>query len=81
MDTEDAAAAAEGGEFGPALEATFTGSTETYGLTTEIDFSGYAPGTELTLQVRAGDGDATSAVPLSTSPEYIQLLYRIRIGS
>ena len=85
MDTEDAAAAAEGGEFGPAPftfeAATFTGSTETYGLTTEIDFSGYAPGTELTLQVRAGDGDATSAVPLSTSPEYIQLLYRIRIGS
>ena len=84
VDVADADAAADGGEFGPApftFEApTFTGSTETYGLTAEIDFSGYAPGTELTLQVRAGDGDAESAVPLPDSPEYIQLLYRLRIA-
>ena len=77
-------AAADGGDFGPApftFEApTFTGSTETYGLTADIDFSGYAPGTELTLQVRASDGDAESAVPLPDSPEYIQLLYRLRIA-
>jgi len=84
LDAEDAAASAAGGDFGPAPftfeAATFTGSTETYGLSAQVDFSGYAPGTELTLQLRAGDGDATAAVPLSSSPEYIQLLYRIRIA-
>ncbi len=59
---------------------TFSGSTETYGLSAEVDLSGYAPGTELTLQIRASDGEAESRSPLSNSPGYIQLLYRLRIA-
>jgi len=84
IDATDADAAPAGGDFGPApftFDApTFSGSTETYGLSAEIDLSGYAPGTELTLQIRADDGDAESRSPLPDSPEYIQLLYRLRIA-
>ena len=84
VDAADADAAPAGGAFGPApftFDAqTFSGSTETYGLSTEVDLSGYAAGTELTLQIRASDGDAQSRSPLPDSPEYIQLLYRLRIA-
>lgn len=84
VDATDADAAASGGDFGPApftFDAqTFSGSTETYGLSAEIDLTGYAPGTELTLQIRAEDGEAEARSPLPTSPEYIQLLYRLRIA-
>ena len=45
-----------------------------------MDLSGYAAGTELTLQIRASDGDAQSRSPLPNSPEYIQLIYRLRIA-
>lgn len=84
IDATDADAAPADGDFGPApftFDAqTFSGSTETYGLSAEMDLSGYAPGTELTLQIRASDGDVVSRSPLPDSPEYIQLLYRLRIA-
>ena len=84
IDVADADAAAAGGDFGPApftFDApTFSGSTESYSLSAEIDLTGYAPGTELTLQIRANDGDAESRSPLTDSPEFIQLLYRLRIA-
>ena len=84
IDADDADAADAGGTFGPApftFDApTFSGSTETYSLSAPIDLTGYAPGTELTLQLRADDGDAESRSPLPDSPDYIQLIYRLRIA-
>ena len=83
-DAADADDAPPGGDFGTAPftfdAATFSGSTETYGLHAIVDLTGLAPGTELTLQIRAHDGDAESRSPLPESPEYIQLLYRLRIA-
>lgn len=84
IDAADADATPAGGAFDTAPFSfdgpTFSGSTETYGLSAEVDLSGYAPGTELTLQIRASDGEAESRSPLSNSPGYIQLLYRLRIA-
>lgn len=84
-DAEDAELAEAGGDFGPAPftfdAATFSGSTETYGLSASIDLTSYEEGAEFTLQIRVSDGEAEAAVPLSNSPEYIQLLYRLRIAS
>lgn len=85
MDVQDADNAPAGGDFSAApftFEGpTISGSTETYGLSATLDLSGYAPGTELTLQIRAHDGETEARAPLSSSPEYIKLLYRLRIVS
>ena len=84
MDIADADAANNGGAFSPApftFEAgTFSGSNEEYGLLAEVDLSNAAPGSEWTLQLRATDGTSESRAPSASSPEYIGLLYRLRIA-
>ena len=84
LDIEDADAAADGGAFGPAPFAftaiTFSGSDEEYGLLAEVDLSNAAPGSEWTLQLRATDGTFETRAPSTTSPNYIGLLYRLRIA-
>ncbi len=84
-DVQDASSAEDGGTFSEAPfvfnAPTFSGSTETYGLSATIDLTGQPPGTELTLQIRASDGDSDAFAPQDNSPDYIQLLYRLRIQS
>lgn len=84
VDLADADAAQDGGAFAAApftFEAPdFSGSTETYALHAEIDLTGAAAGSEWTLQLRAFDGNAETRAPSSTSPAYIELLYRLRIA-
>lgn len=85
IDLNDADSAPDGGTFDAApfsFDApSFSGSTETYGISAELDLTGAEPGSEWTLQLRAFDGDAESRAPSSTSPDYIELLYRLRIAS
>ena len=83
MDIADADAAAGGGTFAPApftfTAGTFSGSDEEYGLLAEVDLSNAAPGSEWTLQLRATDGSSETRAPSAASPDYIGLLYRLRI--
>jgi hypothetical protein len=84
MDIADADAAADGGPFGVPpftfTAATFSGSNEEYGLLAEVDLSNAEPGSEWTLQLRATDGTSEIRAPSTTSPNYIGLLYRLRIA-
>jgi hypothetical protein len=84
VDLADAENASDGGTFQGAPfsfeAASFSGSTESYNLSAELDLTGAAPGSEWTLQLRAFDGDSESRAPSSTSPDYIELLYRLRIA-
>jgi len=84
LDLPDVDSTPDGGAFGDApftfSAPSFSGSTESYTLSAELDLSGAEPGTEWTLQLRAFDGDAETRAPSSTSPDYIELLYRLRIA-
>lgn len=84
QDVEDADGAPVGGAFSAApfsFEAsTFSGSTETYGLIAQVDLTAATPGSEWTLQLRASDGTSETRAPALTSPQYIGLLYRLRIA-
>lgn len=84
LDVADADAASDGGAFGAPpftfTAATFSGSNEEYGLFAEVDLSNAAPGSEWTLQIRATDGTSETRAPSTNSPNYIGLLYRLRIA-
>ena len=85
LDIADANAAPDAGAFGPApftfTAGTFSGSNEEYGLIAEVDLSNAAPGSEWTLQIRATDGTSETRAPSTSSPDYIGLLYRLRVAS
>jgi hypothetical protein len=58
----------------------FFDGTSTYASHVVLDISAYAPGTDLYLQVRLGDGIITTFVPDPVNLSYINLLYRLRIA-
>jgi hypothetical protein len=64
----------------PFVAGDFSGGESTYASHVVLDISAYAPGTDIYLQVRLGDGQLTSVVPDPENLSYITMLYRLRIA-